>query len=257
MSTLSETAKRPESPSSDSIARKWLVIFAEMFDVDLTQRARMVEIWCRALSDLPPAVLGRACERTVRTTRFFPKPGEIRVHVDEADAAGLQVEAERAWEIALEYARQWDGSRHAPGLPGKIERVVRCAGGLHWLEGCPESELQWARKRFIEAFSRADELERSGELLTRGDARSILRELAASGDAPKSLAAPAPERSEGPPSLVPLRDVFAEVAAQIPPPEKPVETDDGIRREYVVVRDDRRVAELKRQAEQLSRGAGS
>ncbi|HEV2386783.1 MAG TPA: hypothetical protein VGS20_05950 [Candidatus Acidoferrales bacterium] len=245
-----ETCKPPAS--SREVARRWMVRFGELFGRELT--VAMVALWTDAVSDLRPDVLESACRQAARTARFFPTPGEVRAAIDQANAAGLELEAEAAWQQALGHARDWCGDRRAPRLPPKIEQAVRAAGGLHWIESCPEKELVWAQRKFLEAFKRADELDRAGHLLTRGEAGRILAEASAAANVralPGTQAAARDGSADDNIGLAGARDILAQFAAPPPTPQRQPKPATG---PVVVHRDDREVARQKvALAEWLSR----
>jgi hypothetical protein len=181
---LAEISSQQDSDQTERFAREWAATFAELFCVSLADRGpRFVNLWVSALSDLDPHVLDAACKRATQTCKFFPTPAEIRAHVDRADAAGLHLRAEEAWQDLLEWIRKFYGpdlgvSRIATELPAPVTHALRAAGGLHWIWGCPESDLQWAKKRFVEDFVRVHETHQVEFLLTDGEARKILRRVA-------------------------------------------------------------------------------
>lgn len=168
-----------------------------------------VALWEDELRDLSAEQIEQACQRALRTHRFgFPKIADVRAQIDQVQSRAVQLEAGDAWDFALNYAVRWYDpdlgiKRGAPELPPRIEHAIRAAGGLHWMWGCPESELQWARKRFLEDFTNLEELGQVENMLPDGDAKRILRQLAARSEllARGTVAPPAelPERGPVPP----------------------------------------------------------
>jgi len=169
--------------STEQVARQWAVTFAELFRVSLKERGqRFVDLWVSALADLKPEVLDEACQLAMRVCKFFPTPAEIREHIDNANSAGLELEAEEAWEHWYAHVQKyfhpelgWD--RRAPQLDAITEHAGRAAGGARWVAGCPESELPWARKRFIRSYTLAHETGQVQNLLTRGETKKIFASL--------------------------------------------------------------------------------
>ena len=167
-------------------------------------------IYHEVLSDIPAAQLDAACRRdserpVLSETGRRPNP----YRSCRAALAERRAEAEDAWRFALDYCvhhfrpglPNW--RRRAPALAPKIEEAIARAGGFGWLESCPESELQWAKKKFLEALSNLAELEKAADLLpSGGEARSILRQLAARSElcAPRNLP-PVPADCGGAPPL--------------------------------------------------------
>jgi hypothetical protein len=189
--------------------------------------AALVKIWVRDLGDLPTELLCRALERLRKTwtSGFLPTPGNVRALIAEADASGLQLEAEDAWEKYLRHVKRFfhpdiGWNRRAPELSAIVELAARAAGGPGWVGGCPEQELPWVRKRFIEAYRRTNEVGQVGHLLTRGEAKKILARLAVDTQKAMKEIAIAPEGS-GPAPDVKLRDLqrdFGEAHDKLGPP---------------------------------------
>jgi len=59
------------------------------------------------------------------------------------------------------------------------------AGGLAYLSECQPEEKQWARKRFIEAYMRWEELQRDYALLPEGEFKVSLKALAEAKSMPQ------------------------------------------------------------------------
>jgi hypothetical protein len=196
------TISKPRVSSSD-IARQWLVKFGEICQRDVTPS--LAQIWVEQLRDIAPDLLERACDRVAKTwtSGFLPTPGNIRAAIDQANAIGLQFKSEKAWEHALKYATRFyhpdlGVSRDAPELPAAIEHAIRVSGGLRWIEGCPESELQWARKRFLEAYTKFHELGHAENLLSDSEAKKLLRDLNRRAKGPLALPAAGDSAGEKP-----------------------------------------------------------
>ena len=83
-------------------------------------------------------------------------------------------------------------SHRAPDLPAPVAHAARAAGGFNLIWGCPVTELQWAKKRFIEDYVRIHETRQVEHLLTDGEARSLLRQIAV-GSQTTGKALPGPE----------------------------------------------------------------
>lgn len=212
-SELEVISPRQDCNRSERIAREWAVTFAELYCIALVDRGpRFVDLWVSALADLEPNVLDAACRRAMEVCKFFPSPAEIRAQIDKANASGLQLEAAEAWDRWLKHVTSyyhpdlgWD--RRAPKLPAVVEHAARAAGGAFWVSTCPESELQWARVRFMDAYALAQQTCQVEHLLSRGEAKKILSRLTTEA---------LPERALSPPPTV--------RQASLPRPN----TDDGI-----------------------------
>jgi hypothetical protein len=185
---ITSPSPKPQGCSqTEQLAREWAVTFAELYSVSLRDRGpRFVALWVSALADLAPEVLDTACRKAMKSCRFFPTPAEIRGSVQTANDTVQDLETEQAWHTALDYVERWFHpdlgiSRRAPRLPLKIEHAIRGAGGWHWLWGCPEDQLPWAKKSFIAAYVNITDLEKHQELMPHGaEARELLRRLSAS-----------------------------------------------------------------------------
>lgn len=193
---LSPTCERPAS--SSEVARQWLVKFAEICQKPITPA--LAGIWAEQLSDIAPALLNCACDRLAKTwtSGFLPTPGNVRVQIETANSSGLELEAAEAWERWFVHVKHfyhpdigWDG--RAPKLDAITEHAGGAAGGAHWVEVCPESDLQWARKRFIDAYKLAHKTGQVRNLLTRGEAKSILKRLANETERKELTAATGPD----------------------------------------------------------------
>jgi hypothetical protein len=160
------------------------------------QRA-VVAIYYELLSDIPIPQLDAACRRVTQRARFFPKPADIRDVLEEPAAKALQLDAENAWDRTLRFVQQgmFSGIRE---LPPQVMHAARAAGGLGWIESCPPGDLQWAKKRFIEDYKLIHETRQAEHLLSDGEAKKIIRQLAAQSEQPTRkalvpIAAPADE----------------------------------------------------------------
>jgi hypothetical protein len=241
---LAVISPQPDSRSSDAVVRRWIVAIAELCGKELTPP--LVELWCQLLGDIDAALLDRALEETAKTCgRFFPTPGEVRARIEDVEAKGIELKAEEAWQRALSVAERDGNGFHA--LDAATQHAIRAAGGLAWIESCPRDELQWARKRFLEDYKLVRETCQSEHLLSDGEAKKILRQLASQPKplGPKEL--PTVERSAAVGPLAPEDSIRADLAAlrnKLNQPEpKPVmsEAEFQSRREL-----------LKRQAAQLA-----
>ena len=199
--------------------------------LDATALGVYQAIWEEGFEDLDYRVLEVAFRKTLRGCKFWPvKVADVRTHIDQANAKGLQLEAEEAWRVWVKQVDRhyhpdlgWD--RGTPQLPAITEHAARAAGGAFWVSICPESDMQWARKRFLEAYTLAHETGQVQNLLTRGKARKILASLASEAPA-RQLPQPAHARvATGPEPSKPdhetlraLGDVFEKLNAPRPGP---------------------------------------
>jgi hypothetical protein len=215
-----------------SLIREWLTKFALNAGQSLDVKTLGVfeVIWLEAFEDLSCDVLEAAFKRTLRESKYWPiKIADVRSYIDQANSAGLELEAAKAWENYLAHVQKYfhpdiGWNRRTPELDAKTEHAASAAGGARYVEGCPESELQWARKRFIEDYTLVHETAQRQNILTRGEARKILEHLTAE-PSKKQLPRPAQPSASGPePSnagietVLTLDDAFKKIRAPKPTP---------------------------------------
>jgi hypothetical protein len=216
--------------SSSEIARQALVIFGEICGREITQE--LAAIWAAQLADIAPDLLQQACDRLAKTwtTSFLPTPGNVRAQIDQANANGLHLEIEEAWSRVLDWVQRYfhpdlGVARGAPELPAAIQHAIGAAGGMRWIESCPASELQWAKKRFVEDFTRVHETQQSDHLLTHPEARRILSDLTKAEPARQIRSGPVAEetRPAKKPSSGEVRKVLDRVTKSTAPAVAPTE----------------------------------
>jgi hypothetical protein len=232
---LATISLRQESESTEQTVREWLVKLAEIHrknGAPYPLTAVMTAVWVDSLGDLDADVLDAAFRKLAQAgcRREFPIPADARAHIDRANANGLQLEAEEAWRAWVKHIDRhyhpdlgWD--QRTRQLPAITEHAARAAGGAFWVSTCPESDMQWARKRFIESYTLAHETGQVQHLLTRGEARKILASFASEAPArqlPQPAHAPiatGPEPSKPDhETLRALDDVFEKLNAPRPGP---------------------------------------
>jgi hypothetical protein len=214
---LSIISEPPASETRSRLIREWLVRFGANHERAI---APLIALWEDEFADIRPALLEKAFRQVLRTSRFFPTIADVRAQIDQANASGARLEIEEAWARALDWVQRYfhpdlGVTRGAPELPAAIQHAVRAAGGMRWLEGCPASELQWAKKRFVEDLARVQETQQSQHLLTRPEARLILSNLTTAEPEHRIHSGPAAEKSlpVGKPCLEEVRGVLNQVAA--------------------------------------------
>lgn len=179
---MSKISALPVSEPLEKVVSKWLVKFCSIFSKELTPL--LIATWCEALSDLDPQVVDKACLQVARNAEFFPNPGTVRAALRGANAGGSAIVAEQKWRYLLEWiARHYHPDlgvqRNAPPLEGAVDFAARAAGGFHWVANCKESDLQWAKKLFIQEFLRVQETSQVTHLLPDGsEAKRFLQEVA-------------------------------------------------------------------------------
>jgi hypothetical protein len=194
--TLPSLQQQDAGRTSEEIIREWIARFATNCGQVLSE-ARVL-LWLDEFSRVEPERLEAAFGAVMRSHAIntIPQVGEIHALLDRVEQLGGEAEAEDAWAFALNYATKHyhpdlGVDRRAPELQPKIERAIIAAGGLRWLWGCPEEQLQWAKKSFVASLKNSAELERVADLLpNRSEARKLLGQWRAQSErsAPRSLA---------------------------------------------------------------------
>lgn len=257
----------PNQSKSDLI-REWILKFALNAGqaLDSTTVGVYTALWCESFDELPANVLEAAFRKAIGTCRFWPvKIADILQQVEHAKESATCEAADRSWEYVLDLRRRfWNPdmpggfSRGMPALSPRIDRAARAAGVFRDHESI-EALHVWAKKKFVESFTRWDEAGESQNLLPDGEIKDLLEELAqtkllpapslgwnegrARGEAYRSQLA-----TQGLPNLTPeerlrVADELAAAARKLL--DQPRET-------VIVVTDEGRTA-LGRQAEMLKR----
>jgi hypothetical protein len=206
----------PASKSSaDAVARKWVVIFAELHSRAVS--GEFVEIWCRALADIEPDLLDRACEQTLKTCKFFPTPADVRALIDEAESNARKIEAEAAWQRVFRAASL---GGHFEDFDGPTQKALG-RSGWSYLVHCDSYEgARFAEKQFIAAYICLHETRQAENLLSDGQAKKIIGQLGAElKRAPRELPPIAPAAAE---PLAPGDPIRADLAALCEPEPTPI-----------------------------------
>ena len=143
----------------DSLIRKWLAVFGEIYKKEVSNT--LPKLWVAILGDIAIDKLELAFKEVLKTFTPthacpFPTPAHVRVIFAEAEEVGEDVAAENAWLRTKRYCMKW-GNTPGPRPPITdpiAEVALRAAGGMDRIESCPEGELQWAQKKFIETYER-------------------------------------------------------------------------------------------------------
>lgn len=134
-------------------------------------------LWLEGFDDLSYEVLEAAFRKALKVCKFWPvKIADIREHVTHAEENAAHLEAEQKWQQVLTYAQST--SPDYPSRPMKFKEqtaaTIRAAGGLDWIRDCPLDDLQWAKKRFIEAYVTWKALEKNQFLLPEGEVKNLI-----------------------------------------------------------------------------------
>jgi hypothetical protein len=124
-----------------------------------------VEIYARALVDVPRDRLNVAFQRALRELTFFPKVAELRNLAVSSSDDEKNVEANAAWDYVNEYLRKWgvdllplySGGKVVtpPPLNARTDYALRGIGGLRALNQVDINKLPFIRRDFCEAYALA------------------------------------------------------------------------------------------------------
>ena len=144
---------------------------AAVYDRELP--STLFSIWPDALKHQPLEVLPAAfakLERTFKPTAAapFPAPAHLLEMLTDLRAAAAEDRAESAWQFLLQTLQKQfhpDLGWRGPQVHLRIAHACRAAGGIRRLWDCPTSELQWAKKGFVECYLRDEKLTENHALL--------------------------------------------------------------------------------------------
>ena len=143
-------------------------MLAEAFAEPLTEER--MEIYVRALADVPQDRLRNSFQRALRELTWFPKVAELRNLADanagsESKEAEQKVEADAAWTYVNDYLRKWGvdqlplyaGGKQipAPPLDPRADYALRRIGGLHALHQMDVNRMPFVYRDFCEAYAQA------------------------------------------------------------------------------------------------------
>jgi hypothetical protein len=173
------------------LIRVWILKFALNARQELDENALQgyQRMWESAFAELGAEALTAAFKKTLRQCKFMPSVADVLTHVESARKNANEEQAELEWQWVLEYIRRHyhpDLSvQRGPQIADRMRHAIRAAGGLAYISNCEAEAKQWAKKRFIEAHLRWEELERDYALLPEGEFKASLRALAESKSIPQ------------------------------------------------------------------------
>lgn len=225
-----------------------------------TITAALVSIWIEELAGYPADKLAGMFRHVLRTWKpeygkTFPTIADVLQPLDATAKKELASRADLEWQKLLDYIRRYywaDGpwQHKAPKLPEKVRVSCNAAGGFAWLNRCPEKELVWAKKSFVESYIAWEEMKKDQWLLPEGTLRNMLLEKS---EAQALLPGPVASAEDWLPPVVPSR-----IAPQFTPDvakqrTATVDMSDArtITAETMVVKDPNRMEFLRQQAEKM------
>jgi hypothetical protein len=138
-------------------------MLAEAFGESLTEER--MEIYARALADIPQDRLNLAFQRALRERTFFPKVAELRALALASSDEGKKVEANAAWDYVNQYLRKWGVDLlplyssgkiiTPPPLDQRTDYALRRVGGLRALNQVDVDKVPFMYRDFCEAYTLA------------------------------------------------------------------------------------------------------
>lgn len=166
-------SEQPVIRSSDAI-RQFLVKAGEVYSKQIT--APLVAIWIEQLGGYRVEQLEPLFRLVFATCKFFPTPADVLEPLKKAQDAHVPLLAEQKWLQVLSYAQTTspDYASRPVRIKEQTQAAIRAAGGLDWIRDCPKDDLQWAKKRFVEAFTSWSALEKNQFLLPDGELKNLI-----------------------------------------------------------------------------------
>jgi hypothetical protein len=124
-----------------------------------------MEIYARALEDIPKDRLNLAFLRALQERTFFPKVAELRALALASSDEGKKVEANAAWDYVNQYLRKWGVDLFPlysngkvitpPPLDARTDYALRRIGGLRALNQVDVDKVPFMYRDFCEAYTLA------------------------------------------------------------------------------------------------------
>ena len=145
-----------------------LTMLAEAFAEPLTEER--MEIYIRALADVPQDRLRISFQRALRELTWFPKVAELRnlagaSSEDANEEAKTKLEADAAWTYVNDYLRKWgvdqlplyssEGKQTPPPLDPRADYALRRIGGFQALHQMDINRMPFVYRDFCEAYAQA------------------------------------------------------------------------------------------------------
>ena len=172
MPLRTQTSKQPDS--SSKAIREFLAKAGEVYSKQIT--APLVAIWLEQLGSYRVEQLEPLFRLLFATCKFFPTPANVLEPLKKAQEAGTPLEAEKKWFDVLAYAQSTspDYAARPVRIKEQTQAAIRAAGGLDWIRDCSKDDLQWAKKRFVEAFTSWSVMEKNQFLLPDGEVKNLI-----------------------------------------------------------------------------------
>lgn len=167
-----------------SVVTQNLIKLGGLYGKEITRQ--YANLWIDNLKGVDPKLIAAAFERIERTFSPtaacpFPVPTHVWDILEAVRKNESKVSTEESWTKALDWVQRdyhpdikFSDSRK---LDEKLIRALKAAGGAEHISGCSQEELQWSKKRFVEAYDSMSNLERDEFFLTDGEAKKVLGKL--------------------------------------------------------------------------------
>ena len=181
------TICEPPGSSIEELVRQRVIRLAELIRKDgaaYPLTPALVNLWVDVFvrAQIAPERIEGAFDKAEKQRKFWPTPAEVLGFISNAEDHSAEERAAQKWSEVLRYSRQdyHPDLRNHRGRPisDRTRRAIAAAGGLAYLSECTGDDLVFARKRFIEAYLRWDELKQNEFLLPSGEVRNLLAETA-------------------------------------------------------------------------------
>lgn len=191
---LAKTSKQPAC-STEELVRQRVTRLAELIRKDgapYPLTSALVNIWVDVFLrvQIPSEQIAAAFDKAERGLRFWPAPTEVLGFVSTAENNSAEEKAAQKWQEVRDYIRLHyhpDLAPSGPRISERTRRAINAAGGLAYLSECTGESRVFARKRFIEAWLRWDELKQDEYLLPDSEVKSLLSGVAATKALPDSF----------------------------------------------------------------------
>jgi hypothetical protein len=156
------------------LIRQWLVRFAT--DCSEPVDPARIALFEDSFYEVPLEVLKPAFEATLKTNHFqgHPKVSDVWKYIDKANLSGVELVAAQKWPEVLSAA---DSGNGFGDFDAATQLAARRAGNLYHLD--THKDENFARERFIAAYKLIHETQQAENLLSDGEAKNIVRQLAA------------------------------------------------------------------------------
>ena len=185
--------------SIEKLVRQRLIRLAELIRKDgapYPLTSVLVNLWVDVLvrAQIPVERIDAAFDKADIQLKFWPAPAEILGLISNAKDNCAEEKAAQKWQEVREYIRLHyhpDLSvSSGPRISERTRRAINAAGGLPYLSECDKENLVFARKRFIEAYLRWDELQQYEYLLPEGEVKGLLTSIASTMSVERLTEAP-------------------------------------------------------------------